>query len=100
MSKKFGCGIILDLLPLYIDGMTSDETGDIIREHLQECKKCRQVYASMTEELDVYPVQEKKKKRRRHKYKKKSVGRMLILGYILLLLLIMALCVLDVALFI
>lgn len=100
MNKQYDCNIIFDLLPLYIDSMTTDETDEVVRMHLQECEKCRQVYESMTEELVVCLEQKKRKKRRTLRYKKKSVGRMLILGYILFLLLIMALCVLDVVLFI
>lgn len=99
MNKHFGCNIILDLLPLYMDGLTSDGTNVVIEEHWKECEKCRRVYEEMSGEIDIGLQREKIKKRRRLRYKKKSVGRMLLLGYILLLLLIMALCVLDVVLF-
>lgn len=35
------CGIIQDLLPLYIDGVCSAASKSLIREHLLTCEKCR-----------------------------------------------------------
>lgn len=94
MNKQYTCDIIFDLLPLYIDGMTSPETAKVVEEHLKECEVCRQTYEEMAGEIDIsLPL--KKKRRRRHHYKKKSIGRMLLLGYILFLLFILAFCMLD-----
>lgn len=98
MNKQYTCDVIFDLLPLYIDGMTSGETAKVVEEHLKECEVCRQMYEEMTGEIDFSPA-EQKKKRRRHRYKKKSVGKMLVLAYILLLLAIMVFCMLDLMLF-
>lgn len=98
MNKQYTCDVIFDLLPLYIDGMTSGETAKVVEEHLKECEVCRQMYEEMTGEIDFSPA-EQKKKRRRHRYKKKSTARMLILGYILFLLSILVFCMLDVVLF-
>ena len=98
MNKQFTCDVIFDLLPIYIDGMTSRETAQVVKTHLSECDQCRQIYEEMTGELD-FSLSSQKKKQRKKRYKKKNIGRMLILLYILFLLLIMALCVLDVALF-
>ena len=39
------CSIVRDLLPLYLDGETSPETSDMIREHLAECEECRRYYS-------------------------------------------------------
>lgn len=98
MNKQYTCDVIFDLLPLYIDGMTSSETAKVVEEHLKECEVCRQMYEEMTGEIDIsLPI--KKKKRRKHRYKKKSIGRMLILGYILFLLLVIVFCMLDVVFF-
>lgn len=98
MNKQYTCDVIFDLLPLYIDGMTSGETAKVVEEHLKECEVCRQMYEEMTGEIDFSPA-EQKKKRRRHRYKKKSTARMVILGYILFLLSILVFCMLDVVLF-
>ncbi len=35
------CEIIKDLLPLYIDGVSSDVSNKLIEEHLSECEDCK-----------------------------------------------------------
>lgn len=44
---KYDCAVIQDLLPLYIDGVCSEESRKIIDEHLPECTACRQMLAEM-----------------------------------------------------
>lgn len=44
---KYTCGIIKDLIPLYIDDVCSEESKTAVREHLTECEKCRQYYESV-----------------------------------------------------
>lgn len=39
--KKISCNIIKDILPLYLDGVVSDDTKKIVEEHLKECDQCR-----------------------------------------------------------
>lgn len=38
---KYSCGIIDDLLPLYLDGACSEESKTALEAHLQSCKACR-----------------------------------------------------------
>ena len=45
--SEITCGIIRDLLPLYIDGLTSEETNKLIEEHLASCPECRAAYEAM-----------------------------------------------------
>ncbi len=42
------CNVIRDLLPLYIDGCCSEESGGLVKEHLARCPGCKKVYDSMT----------------------------------------------------
>lgn len=35
------CGLIKDLLPLYAEQMTGEETNALVREHLESCTECR-----------------------------------------------------------
>ncbi len=44
---KHECGIISDLLPLYVEGMVNDDTADFVREHLEGCEQCRRKYEEM-----------------------------------------------------
>lgn len=39
--NKYPCNLIEDLLPLYVEGDVSDDTKEIVKEHLKECEDCR-----------------------------------------------------------
>ena len=53
------CEIILDLLPLYIEGLTNQTTAEEMERHLKKCGKCRQYYKEMTGKLpDILPKAE------------------------------------------
>ena len=47
------CNIIKDLLPAYIDGLTSKETNKEIEKHLNECNTCRGIYEQMTADISI-----------------------------------------------
>ena len=42
------CGIVEDLLPSYVDGLTGEESTEAVREHLDRCEKCRKKYQAMS----------------------------------------------------
>lgn len=41
------CKIIEDLLPLYIDGVCSEESKEVVEEHLSECSRCEEMFKQM-----------------------------------------------------
>ena len=43
----YPCGIIRDLLPLYIDDVCNEESKQAVHNHLLECEKCRTCYEAM-----------------------------------------------------
>ena len=45
MSKP--CEVIQDLLPLYVDGACSESSVEIIKEHLESCPECREIYQQL-----------------------------------------------------
>ncbi len=45
---NYPCGIIKDLLPLYIDAVCNDESRQAVENHLAECEECRKYYAAMS----------------------------------------------------
>ena len=49
MSEKLKCEIIKDLLPSYVDGLTSEITNEEIRKHLDDCKECAALLDKMQE---------------------------------------------------
>ena len=73
MNKQYDCNIILDLLPLSIENMVTEETQEVIDQHLLTCESCRQIYEDMTKELDITFVKKNRKKKKRRKYKRKSL---------------------------
>ena len=47
MKYEVECGVIHDLLPLYEDGAASEETTQLVREHLKDCPVCREELRKM-----------------------------------------------------
>ena len=43
----YPCGIIRDLLPLYIDDVCNEESKQAVQNHLSECEECRSYYEAM-----------------------------------------------------
>lgn len=53
------CSVILDLLPLYEEGVCSDETKELVINHLKECKQCRNIYNDMKVSIGTEDTEEK-----------------------------------------
>lgn len=49
------CEIIRDLLPLYIEGLTSNSSNEEIKKHLDTCKECKTFYQEMEGEIQKLP---------------------------------------------
>lgn len=56
---KLDCKIIKDLLPLYVEKMTSDESNRAIEEHLADCEACKNYHKELVTPTTptVYDVQ-------------------------------------------
>lgn len=55
--SNYPCRLIEDLIPLYIEGDVSDETKEIVEEHIKECESCRMLikdYSNDEIKLDSY----------------------------------------------
>lgn len=50
---KYPCNVIQDLLPLYLDGVCSEESKTIVEQHLSECPACKDYYAAMREDSEI-----------------------------------------------
>lgn len=53
------CQIIRDLLPLYYDKLTSDESNKEIENHLLNCNECAEIYENMSKEEIIIKEQDK-----------------------------------------
>ena len=80
------CKIICDLLPSYIDGLTTEDTNQYIEQHLDNCKDCKEVLEEMRKDFKTDII---KKDTREVKYIKKYNMKMKILKFILLGILLM-----------
>lgn len=78
---KLPCKVIEDMLPMYYDGICSDESAALVEEHLRECPDCSRVLSDLQTNMaspensvdDMKPleeIQKKWKKEKRHSAKK------------------------------
>ena len=44
------CDVVQDLLPLYLDEVCSGASGKLVREHLAQCEKCREMLRLLQED--------------------------------------------------
>lgn len=47
------CKIVQDLLPNYLEKITSEETNQYMEEHIKQCLECSKIYNEMKEELNI-----------------------------------------------
>jgi hypothetical protein len=63
--------VFRDLVPSYIENLTSEETNNEIEKHMEQCEDCRQYVKEMQEDLLVEHTDEKKKEEKGIDYFKK-----------------------------
>lgn len=51
--NEINCNVIQDILPLYIDGVVSEDTKVLVEAHLKECESCRHYAESMRQEVKI-----------------------------------------------
>jgi len=47
------CNVVKDLLPNYIDGLTSVETKLEVLEHIASCADCNEIYTQMQAPISI-----------------------------------------------
>lgn len=98
MNSRISCDVIKDLLPSYVDELTSEASNILIREHVRDCESCRRTLASMQGGLSFAKAAEKEKREIDFLKKNKRRNRAVVLGSILGAL-VMILAVLAVRIF-
>ena len=53
---KISCNIIEDLLPLYVDDMVSEDSRQLVEEHLKVCPTCRRMQEEIMRENHLTDV--------------------------------------------
>ena len=56
---KISCNIIEDLLPLYVDDAVSEDSRQLVEEHLKECVSCRKMLEEIKRENQFGSEQKK-----------------------------------------
>lgn len=62
MRENRECKIVQDLLPNYIDKLTSEESNEYINEHIKTCNECKKVLDDMKEEIKSNSKENDKRK--------------------------------------
>lgn len=91
MSKQ--CKIVEDLLPLYHDGICSEESRQMVDEHLSQCEHCRKLLKQIDGELvspgakdaDIKPLEGINKAVKKGKKKALIAGISITLAVVLIL---------------
>ena len=51
--SDISCSLIKDLMPIYIEGLTSTDTNEYIKKHLSECNECKSFLEDIQLEPDI-----------------------------------------------
>ncbi len=89
MRPELTCAIVRDLLPSYVEGLTSEETNQAVDAHLASCPDCKRLRT----ELDAPPETETAEQRREVDYLKtvkRRNGKRIVLAVVCTILLIAA----------
>lgn len=52
-NKNFSCAVARDLMPLYVENLTEEETTQMMRDHIAECAACAQSYGMQKTKLEI-----------------------------------------------
>ncbi len=81
---SYPCKLIQDLLPLYYDGVCSDESREIIEEHLSECDECSRIFEEIRKSDSVSvpaaPIHEMQKADSLKKIKRKILRKQILIA--------------------
>lgn len=86
--KEKECKLVQDLLPNYIEKLTSKESNKIIETHLKECPECKRILEDMQYDIGL---KSKEQCQKETKYMKKYRNKLKILKFLGLILLIIVL---------
>lgn len=85
---KYDCEMVRDLLPGYIEKILSNTSNKIVKEHLTDCIKCKQIFNSMNEEFQQNIKEEELSDKIEYDYLKKYKRRMSLLKRFIILMII------------
>ena len=95
---KISCNVIEDLLPLYVDEAASEDSRQLVEEHLKGCPSCRKMLEEIKKDNQlgtdhrISPEENKKAEIQSLKNIRKRILRKRILSVILAAILVFAAC--------
>ena len=82
---KNDCSVVKDLIPLYAEGLVSEETKEFIYEHCQNCEKCKGLLDTIADFSDSKETTDYKKEKMwnniANKERKKKRKRYILLSF-------------------
>jgi len=76
------CGVIKDLLPLYIDGVTTEDTNNLIENHLKTCASCQHYHQEITQEIPTVKIENQNSLDPLKKIKRKIKLKNIVIGFL------------------
>ena len=90
MKNDLTCGVVRDLLPSYVEGMTSDETNAAVEAHLAACPDSAARRDAMTSPAEPAEAAEQSREVDYLKTVKRKSGRRVVIAIVCTVLLILA----------
>lgn len=50
---KYECDIAIDLMPLYVDDLLSENSKIFVKNHIDSCESCRKYYEKLSSEIKI-----------------------------------------------
>ena len=92
--KNSNCSIIKDLIPNYIEDLVSDETKEVMENHINTCNECRQILQMAQKEQKKESITEKDNQVNELKYLKRYERRRKVIKTILCI--VALLCIISI----
>lgn len=88
MKKYEECKLIQDLLPNYVDKVTSEETNEYIENHIKNCDDCSRILKELGEDIVLDKIDNMKKIDYLRKIKKRNLSVIAVISGIAIILII------------
>ena len=56
MKNTLDCSIVRDMLPLFVENLTSEDSNNAIHRHLEQCESCRKYLENIQKPIDCPTV--------------------------------------------
>ena len=87
---KITCDVIQDLMPSYVDGILSEDSQALVKEHIEACKECRKMLEIMKEEQGKEQNQMRSSAATLKKIRKKLIVRRVLTATVAVILTLIA----------